>query len=552
MTVKRSQIPIIAGIGLFAMPAAALPIDTGGELTLNLDTTVEFTLVDQLGSGIFGPSGRCLPNSGPFAVEASLFACAVRSGLTSTRGEVEPRLSASYEGFSFQASAYGEYDPIYSAFKNQSPAMPLIANVTRLFSENGDDDGVNGIELQDAYIAGTVNLADDVPLSFKLGRQVSLWGESLYFLENGFAGAQSPIDTFRYKPIASYEENKQLLPVAQLTVTLQPTAGLAIMGYYQFEGRRDRISPYDAEISTQQILTQDDIRQIVLPRAGGQPVVFNRIQDEASDSIDQFGLGIRKQLGDFDLGLYGASFNAKAPQFDARLPASDSVENPNVGTYDLFFPRDIEIFAASLSGPLGDGSFGAEVSGRRNQPLVNPGIILTPAEETGENDDAKQDADRFPLGDTFHAQFSWIYPIAPLSWLPDGANFSGEIAGNHLIAPTASPQLITPGRTQTAAAIRTVFEPKFYQIMPGIDLTTPLQIGYNLFGLSSFDPTMNRGTGDVTFGANVTLEAGWQLALSGTHYIGVTKNAFLPDSPVGLTQPLSQRDFISLGVKTSF
>jgi len=550
--VKRSQIPMIAALGLLATPASALPIDTGTGVKLSVDNTFEFTLVDQLGSAAFGPSGRCLPDSGPFVVEASLFSCAVRSGLTSTRSEWEPRLSASYGGFGLEVSAYGEYDPVYSAFKKQPPAVPAVANVTRLFSENNDDDGVNGIELQDFYVSGMVNLGEDLPLSFKVGRQVSVWGESLYFPENGIAGGQTPIDTFRYKPIASYDENQQLLPVAQVTFSLQPNDGLAIIGYYQFEWRRDRISPYDAEISNDEIVTQDNIRQIVMPRSGGQPVVFNRVQDQASDSTDQFGLGIRQRLGDFDFGLYGLSFNAKVPEFDAHLPFFDSDENPNVGTYDLFFPRDIEIFGASLSGPLGDGTFGAEVSGRRNQPLVNPGVILTATTEVGENDDAKQDADRFPLGDTLHAQFSWITPIAPLSWLPDGANFSGEVAGNHLIAPTASPNLITPGRTQTAAAIRTVIEPQFFQIVPRVDLTIPVQLGYNLFGNSSIDPSMNRGTGDVTLGANLTLDETWKLALSGTHYIGDTKNSFLPDTPIGLTQSLSRQDFISLSVKTSF
>jgi hypothetical protein len=552
MIVKRRQIPMILVFCLFVVPAAALPIDTGTGVNLSIDNTFEFTLVDQLGSVAFGPSGRCLPPGGPFAVEASLFSCSVRSGLTSTRGEWEPRLSASYGGFGLEVSAYGEYDPVYSAFKNQPPANPAIANVTRLFSENGDDDGVNGLELQDFYVSGAVNLGEDLPLSFKVGRQVSIWGESLYFPENGIAGAQTPIDTFRYKPIASYDDNQQLLPVGQVTFSLQPADGLAIIGYYQFEWRRDRISPYDAEVSSEEILTEDSIRQIVLPRAGGQPVVFNRIQDEASDSVDQFGLGIRQRLGDFDFGLYGLSFNAKSPQFDAHLPLSDSTENPNVGTYDLFYARDIEVFGASLSGPLGDGTFGAEVSGRRNQPLVNPGVIFPAIQELGEQDDAKQDADRFPLGDTFHAQFSWIYPIAPFSWLPDGADFSGEVAGNHLIAPTASPNLITPGRTQTAAALRTVFEPHFFQIVPRVDLSVPVQLGYNLFGNSSIDPTMNRGTGDITLGANLTLDETWKLALSGTHYVGDTKNAFLPDTPVGLTQSLNRQDFISLSFKTSF
>lgn len=549
MTAPRVQISVISALALLATPAQAVPIDTGTEVVLNLDNTVQATLAGQPGSVDFGPAGRCFPPTGVFALERRLLPCATRNALVSTRLDVLSQLSASYRDFGFQFSLQSEVDPVYESYRQDPMAFPAVPGANRFFSLEDDNDKAGEVQVFDAFISGTTELAPDLPLSFRLGRQVSLWGESLFFTQNGISAGQAPIDTFRYQSSSAYyQADSPFLPVTQATFTLQPTSGLALMAYYQFEWRRSRLTPYDADNSTATILEEDEVRQIVLPQpVTGIPIVFNRVQDVIPSSRDQFGLGLRWRLGDYDLGLYGLSFNAKTPQLDFHLPRAIFLGAQ--GSYDLFYPKDIETFGVSLAGPLGDASFGAEVSGRRNQPLVNPGIVTPAAAPFPGNTDARP---FYPIGDTLQSQFSVMYEAPPFLGISGGANVSGEIAANDLLQTTANANQLIAGRTRFAAGFRGIFEPQFFQVVPRVDVTVPLEIGYDFIGLSEVDPSMNRGNGDLTVGATATLDQAYKFALSFTHYVGNTEDAFIPQIPTGLKAPLNRSDFYSLTFKTSF
>jgi hypothetical protein len=551
MTVLRAQIPVISTLSLMAVSAAAMPIDTDSDIQLNWDNTFQATVVEQPGTQEYSPAGRCLPAGGEDAAEAAMFSCTPRSGLVSTRLEWLSQVTLRYQNYGLQASSYGSYDPVYTSWRGSvAPALSGM-NETAYFSNKATDSDAY-IELYDAFLYGTTSLGADHPFSFRLGRQVTLWGESLYFVQNGIAGGQAPVDGYRYQADGYSPANTSFLPVGEGSFSWQPASGLSIIGYYQFEWRQNRINPYSPYDSTMTILAGDDLdddtQQIVLPVGrAGTPVTFNRTGDMTPGSNDQFGLGLRWQQGEFDWGFYGLSFNAKTPELYFRLPAS--ISQSVMGSYNLVFPKDIEATGISVSGPLGDASFGAELSARVGMPLVNAGILLPSGDELPADNDAHP---RYPIGDTLHAQFSWLYTTPPLPGIQGGANWTGEVAANDLLAATDNADELVPGRTRAAAALRTVFEPQFFQVLPRLDLSVPIGLGYNFLGLSEIDSTMNRGTADLSIGATVTLDQSWKFTLNATHYIGVTENAFLPMNPVRIAQPLNQGDFVSLGVQTSF
>jgi hypothetical protein len=551
MTVWRVQIPVISALVLMAVPATAMPIETNSDIRLNWDNTFQATMIEQPGTQNYGPAGRCLPASGDDAMEAASFPCTPRSGLVSGRLEWQSQVTLRYQNFGLQASSYAAYDPVYTSWRTQAGEAPAGMNEPSYVSnKTGDSDTY--IELYDAFLYGTTSLGADQPFSFRLGRQVTLWGESLYFVQNGIAGGQAPIDAYRYQTNGYSPANTSFLPVGEASFSWQPVSGLSIIGYYQFEWRQNRINPYNPYDSTMTILAGDDLddgtQQIVLPLGrGGTPVTFNRTNDMTPGSSGQFGLGLRWQRGDFDWGFYGLSFNAKTPELYFRMTAS--VSESAMGSYNLVFPKDIQTTGVSVSGPLGDASFGAELSARVGMPLVNAGILLPSGDDFPADNDAHP---RYPIGNTLHAQFSWLYTTPPLPGIPGGANWTGEVAANDLLAATDNADQLVPGRTHAAAALRTVFEPQFFQVLPRLDLSVPIGLGYNFLGLSEVDSTMNRGTADLSIGATLTLDQSWKLALNATHYLGVTENAFLPMNPVRIGQPLNQGDFVSLGVQTSF
>jgi hypothetical protein len=544
MSAQRVQILVISALTLSSVPAIAMPIDIDSDMRISWDNTLDETLVGQPGAAGFGPAGRCTPGVNQFASSVFL-PCLSREGLTSARTDWLSRVVMNYQDFGLQVSTEAWYDPAYDLWKNKGNPSANNALATQYFSATGGTPYAN-IELYDAFIHGSTDLGDDQPLSFRIGRQVALWGESLYFVDNGIAAGQAPVDTYRYQSGNYYQSNASFLPVGQGTFSWQPTTDLALVGYYQFEWRPGQFTPYDAYDSNVTILSDQFTHQVILPGPGGNPEIFNRVNDITPKGNDQFGLGLRWHAGDYDFGLYGLSYDAKTPELYFFEPANSFAAGAT-GHYALVYPQGTEIYGASLNGPLGDASFGAEVSARRNMPLVNAGVLV-PNGVAADNDRHPL----YPIGDTLHAQFSWIYATPPLPGVPGGANWTGEIAANDVLGVTANAGQLVLGRTREAAALRTEFEPQFFQVAPDLDLTLPLGLGYNFLGRSETDASMNRGTADLSVGATVTLDRSWKFGLNGTHYFGDTQNNFLPNEPAGVRRPLSDSDFVSLTVERGF
>jgi len=522
MSARRYQVLVMSSLLLATGAAHSMPIDTGSDLRLGWDNTVDLTLLGQPGETWYGPYGSCAPGSGgEYKQQGAAVPCLVRSGLTSSRFDWLSQVVLSWQDIGLQVSSEGWYDPAYSAWRNGP---------------------VGNIELNDAFIYGRTELGADRPFSFRLGRQVTLWGESVYFIDNGIAAGQAPVDTYRYQSGGYYQSSQSFLPVGQGSFSWQAFDDLALVGYYQFEWRHSRLNPYDAYDSSVTILSDASTRQIALPSSGGTAIPYARATDLGSNSTDQFGLGLRGHQGDYDWGVYGLSYDAKTPEIYYHLPIATAP-----GSYSLVYPKGTEIYGVSLAGPLGDASFGAEISARRRMPLVSAGVILDP----GEAADNEQHP-RYPLGDTLHAQFSWDYATAPLPGIPGGAHWTGEIAANDVLSVTDNADQLVPGRTRAAAALRTAFAPQFFQIWPRVDLTLPIGIGWNFAGLSEIDPAMNRGTADLTLGATLTLDQSWKFGLSATHYFGVSENDFLPYDPTGVRRALAESDFLGLNIEKSF
>jgi len=385
-------------------------------------------------------------------------------------------------------------------------------------------------DLFEAYGHATVPIGGDQPLSLFLGRHTVIWGESLFYSGNAIAGAMAPIDS-TVRETSRYQSNARFLPVGQASFSWQVSASLSLLGYDQFEWRRNRVDPEDAYAGIGEVLGAEFNRQIVLALPYYGKVSYARETAPTPSSRDQFGFGAKWHKDAFELGLFGLSFDAKTP---AILFDRDQAR------YSLDYGRGIELVGISLAGPLADASFAAEFSGRRNMPLVTGGAFLeTPSY-----------ARSGPRGDTLHGQMSVTAEIAPLPILPGGANWAIEVAGNHLVATSFEPDQLVAGRTRSAAALRTLFTPQFFQILPRLDVTLPISLGYNFLGLSQVLPEMNRGTGDVGVSVTVILGQSWIGSLGVTHYFGTSKSPFGAVAYGG--NPLSQWDSLSLSLQRSF
>jgi hypothetical protein len=466
-------------------------------------------------------------------------ACVYGTGFHTARVDLLSQVDLDAGDYGLHASAAGWYDGIDNDENGSSrPGSFHTAEVS--------DQGGRDLELFEAFLHGTADIGRDQPLSVRIGRHSLAWGESLFFPNNGIAAGLSPIDSYMVQSPSDYRAKDTLLPVDQVSASWAATSEVSIQAYYQFEWRRSRIDPDYAYIDPNNVLGAEgtSLLSLTVPRLG--TFYYRRRADISPDSTDQYGLSVKWQRGDYDIGLYALSYDAKTPNIEYY---PNYGYGPSIGAYRLEFPTGIEIYGASLAGPLGDAVFGAEISGRRNMPLVNGGVFVSPYQVrplTHQGEGGRS----FPLGDTLHGQINWTYTVPPVNVLPDGATWRGEVAANHLIEATDNRGQLSPGRTRTAAAVRTVFEPQFFQLLPRIDITLPVGIGWNVLGLSQTDPAMNRGTGDLDLGITATVDQAWKGAVTYTHYFGRSK--FPVVGTGGPQQPLGNWDYIQVSVARSF
>jgi len=77
--------------------------------------------------------------------------------------------------------------------------------------------------------------------------------------------------------------------------------------------------------------------------------------------------------------------------------------------------------------------------------------------------------------------------------------------------------------------------------MPGLDVSVPVSVGYNISGRSSVIQSQTEGAGNFEIGLAATYRAVWTASVKVTSYFGApTKQAF------------ADRDFLSISVARTF
>lgn len=493
-------------------------------------------------------------------------------GLVSNRFDLLSELDIADGDYGIHASGAAWYDTVYhQRDDNDSPAtfnpisIPHNAFSRAVQTLDGKD-----AELLDAFFYGSFD-TDDIPVTFRIGRHTLLWGESLFFAQNGIAAGQAPIDEIKALSEPDAEAKEVYLPVGQASLTAQPTEKLSLSFYYQFEWRRTRLPGVGSYFSDTDILDAGGERLIVEP---GE--YLYRGADRTPNS-GQYGGAVHLTWGDVDYGIYALRYNAKEPEVliqpgigqgpSGAIAITDpSIVNLSVGrvgNYTLVWPSGIDIYGASVSFYAGDVAVGGEISARRNMPLVGSLSVVPGAAGSGDyggggyggggyaSINGPQELANspyvsvspltdYPRGNTLHAQLSAVTTLQR-NGVWDSADFSAEIAMNDVLNATSAAYALDPTRDRFAAAMRAVFAPKYFQVLPALDVSVPIGLGMGMIGRSSVDASQNAGAGDIEIGVDFTYRTVWNAALNYTRFIG---NAQL--------QPFADRDFISLSVQRTF
>lgn len=550
--------PALLGFGFAPRPALATELFNNGGTTIRWDNTLRYSADLR----IEGADPRLLGDPNADDGDRNFY-----PGFISNRFDVTSELGISAGNFGAEFSGTGWYDTIYNQHNdNDSPATfnPRSTANNEFTAAVRDLHGRNA-ELLNAFVYGTADVAS-VPVSVRLGRHTLVWGESLFFAENGVAAGQAPVDATRAASLPYARASDVYLPVWQVSASAQATSNIAIGFYYQFEWRKSRFPGSGSYFSVADFADTGGERIIISPT---QFLVRAR---DFNPTSAQFGGAVHINTDFVDLGFYASRFNAKYPELFIRsaaytggaatadapdfersqaygvpsgtgtggtykinAPAGAYTGTGTVGAYYLVYPDAIQVYGASASSYIGDSSVAGEISARRNMPLVSRPRIV-PA---GVPADGGANAP-FAVGDTLHAQVSAITTFAPSKFW-DGANLSAEIAANRVLNVTRNRTARDLSRNTFAAAARGVFEPQYFNVFPGADISLPIGFGYGLVGNSAVDGAQNAKAGDAEFGVRMLYRAVWEASLTLTRYFGAPAR-----------QSFADRHYVSFSIRRTF
>lgn len=519
---------------LFSSPLYAAQLVDNEQYSLRLDTNVGYTLSARTAKPSRSTLASANNNDGDGAFS--------RGDIVSNRMDVSIELDAALKDparSGIRMSVNGWYDDVYNGNHDRIPADSYNADSvdTNEFTRTARRMAGRDLELFDLFVHSAFELGDH-NLSFRLGRHTVLWGESLLLASNGISSGQAPINAIKAQSVPLTPAKEIFMPVNQLSMAFDLSESWSLEGYYQLEYRETKVSPPGTFYSSADVAFQGAERLIAAPGR-----YFYRGSDlRPKDAKGQWGLALKHRdfESGWDYGLYYLRYSDKTPQIYLKPGASQIADA--LGTFNFVYPRNIEMFGTSATTTVGDTNFAGEVSYRRNMPLVSQGSALIEVPGVSADGD---DHPLYAVGETLHAQVSAIWAM-PTVGLWDSATLTGEIGGHHLVRVTdnADARDTTTGRNMFGLA--TTFEPKYYQMLPGADVTFPVSLAYNLSKKKSpIDPSFNGGTGghggSVGLGTRVQYNNAWRASLNWTKYLGSSG-----------TNNYGDRDFIALNVNYSF
>ena len=557
--VRARAIAHAIGVTLCSSPAAfAFEIETNvPDLKVNWETTVKYDLAYRTRD----PSSELIGRP-PATVNQDDGDRNLRTGPISNRLDVFSEADVVYRNVGARISGAGWYDDVYTHRNdNTSPgtANPLSFRHDEFTQATRAVHG-HGAEFLDAFAFGNATF-DDVQASLRVGQHALLWGESLFFGNNGIAGGQAPVDIVKLLSVPNSQFKEILLPSQQISGQLRFGANVSVAAYYQYRWRKSRLPASGSYFSNTDFL--DAVGERLLTGAplipGGGPAAFFRDVDESARNSGEGGVALRWRQASFDFGLYALQWHAKTPQVYivpavAPGPGQPIILDPahfnprtgEIGTYRLVYPEDIRTFGASASTSIGDVNVAGELSVRRHTPLVSNAQVA-PSGVQADN----RDHPLYAVGNSAHAQVSMLWTMAP-NVIAKSATFLAEVAGNLRTSVTQNAAALDPNADRSAVSMRVVYEPLYRQALQGVDLSVPVGGSYTA-GKSSVVSAfgVNRG-GDLNIGLSATYLNRYYATLGYTHYYGAIKPAVDAFGHFTFGQSLADRDFVALSLRTTF
>jgi len=553
----KRRIAVAAAMLLAASAVTATEIDTGSpDLKLRWDNTIKYSTAFRVKS--------------PSAIQTTVGENTINfddgdrnfgKGLISSRVDLLSEIDLTYQNVGARISGAAWYDSVYHRkTDNNSPFTFNAVSVPYTdFPRATRDLHGSKAELLDAFLFAKGDIGG-MAGAVRVGRHALVYGETLFFGNNGIAAAQGPIDVVKLQSVPNTQFKELIRPIGQVSGQLQLNAGLSIGGYYQYRWDKNRLPGAGSYFSTADFLDEGGERVLTgVDPATGQLLGLMRGRDYRASNSGQGGLQIKwtPEGSSVDLGFYVARYHDKSPQFVVR---------PALGDYGLYYHEGILTAGVSASTNVADVAVSVEASVRHNAPLSNAATSdlfgIVPVAFGGPRSPADNDDNTtYPVGKTAHLNISLLATL-PASVIAQEASLAAELALNRVTSVTRNTGMIDPNSQRSAVGLRAVYTPTYRQVRPGLDIDVPIGIGYTPHGRSmavgsSFGA--DRG-GDISIGLSGAFESTWFAGVTFTHYYGPEGTSgrvtHAPQNEPQISfvyeQTLKDRDFISFSIRRAF
>ena len=477
-----------------------------------------------------------------------------KRGIVTSRLDILSEFDVSYQKkYGFRFSGAGWYDPAYES--------GLSRNATsNARDSNGNAIAINDYtkryylgpsgELLDAFAFGKLDIAE-IPFQFKIGRNTQFWGEGLGFNAalNGISYAQMPIDVAKAYAVPNTGAKELFRPLNNISITAQPTSTLTIMGQYFLEWEPNRYPEAGSYMAPYDYLFNGGI-------GSQQAFGLTRGNDIRPKDVGDWGIGLRwspEALNGTTFGLYYRKFSDKMPQ------AHVDIDN---GQLRFAYADNIDLYGISFAQQILGVSVGAELSYRRNMPLLSSAVPVSNDPSTGFGAAPTGGNTSTARGDTMHALVNFLGLINRTPVF-DSAQWIVEFNWGNYLKVTNDPYGTFMGynsytdinrATKDFVTVDLNFAPTWFQVFPGADLTLPLYYGRGLRGNS---PTniMQKDAGSWSAGLSIDYLARHKFDLLYVDYFG--KNRIDPASGMvavnnGDPALLKDRGTVSLTYRYTF
>jgi hypothetical protein len=414
-------------------------------------------------------------------------------------------------------------------------------------------------EFLDAFVFDNFNLGS-VPVNVKLGQHNVYWGESLFSFVGGIANSQGPVDIRKALANPGTEAKELFKPLNQISASASLTERVSLAGQYFLDWKPSPLPDGGTYFGPADFFTAGG--GTVVPLLGNAPFNGTVAPDQ---KYGDFGLALkwRPDLSWFDgsLGFYYRRYTDKLPQM---------VFDGSSAFLDYRTPRQT-LFGLSVAKQIAGISFGSDITYRKDAqiaatPFSNVGPAVIPGLAGG---GVAPGADWRPRGDVLTGL---VNAIAYFGKTPvfDSAVLTTEVNYSRLQSVTHDPYGIFYGRpqncgsngvatdhgcpTKDAWGLAVLFEPKWFQVLPGMDLSMPLFLGVGLKGNSPVPFGDNEGQGSYSIGIAADYNAKYNIALKYNGFLAKHSRdqlgvASFSNASLG---KYWDRNWVSLTFKTTF